>query len=353
MNVLVDCERQQVRIREVAIVVRFLLAAHRARLVAAGIVEARFLHDAAAALDQLDLARDLVIDRAFDEPEGIHVLDLAARAVLAPALVAHGDVRVAAERALLHVAVADPEVAHQRVDLLHVRDRLAGRAQVRLGNDLEKRRPRPIEVDSARAAEPLVQGLAGVFLEVRARDADDLARPVLEQDLDRAVLDDGLLVLADLVALRQVRVEVVLAREDRSPRDRRADRKPELDGHAHGLAIQHGKHARIAEVHQVGLRVRRAAIGRRRAREDLRARRELRVDLEADDCFPLDGHGAHANAGGSRRCQSVARCQACAAASRRSSEKCGPMTCSPTGNPSTSPQGTETAGRPARFAPIV
>ena len=37
-------DRQQVRIREVAIVVRFLLAPHRARLVAAGVVEPRLLH---------------------------------------------------------------------------------------------------------------------------------------------------------------------------------------------------------------------------------------------------------------------------------------------------------------------
>ena len=180
----------------------------------------------------------------------------------------------------------------------------------------------------------------------------DLARAVLEQDLDVAVLDDRLLVLADLVALRQVRIEVILAREDRAARHAGADGEPEHDCHAHGFAVQHRQHAGVAEVHEVRLDVRRRAVGGRRAGEDLRARRELRVDLEADDGFPFHG-GAHANAGGMRRCQSVARCQACAAASSRSSAKCGPMICSPTGRPSTRPQGTDTAGSPARLAPIV
>ncbi len=35
------------------------------------------------------------------------------------------------------------------------------------------------------------------------------------------------------------------------------------------------------------------------------------------------------------------------------SEWCGPITCSPTGRPSTEPAGIDTAGLPARFAGIV
>ena len=133
---------------------------------------------------------------------------------------AHRHVGVAAERAFLHVAVADLEVAHQRVDLLHVRDRFLRRAHVGLGDDLEQRRAGAIEVDARQAVEVLVQRLAGVLFEVRARDADRLARAVVEHDLERALLDDRLLVLADLVALRQIGIEVVLAREHRAVRDR-------------------------------------------------------------------------------------------------------------------------------------
>ena len=81
---LVDHQRQQVRVGEVAVVVRLFLGAHRARLAAVRVVEARLLHDLAAALDQLDLALDLVVDRALDEAERVEVLDLGARAELLP-----------------------------------------------------------------------------------------------------------------------------------------------------------------------------------------------------------------------------------------------------------------------------
>ena len=73
---------QEIGIREVAIVVRFLLAAHRPRLFAIGIVEPRLLHDLAAALDELDLPRGLDLDGLLDEPERVQVLELGARAEL-------------------------------------------------------------------------------------------------------------------------------------------------------------------------------------------------------------------------------------------------------------------------------
>ena len=256
---VVDHERQQVRIREIAVVVRLFLRAHRARLAAIRVVQARFLHDLAAALDQLDLALDLVVDRALDEAERIEVLDLGARAELLLALRPHGDVRVAAERAFLHVAVADLEVAHQRVDLLHVRHGFLRRAHVGLRDDLEQRRSRAVEVDARKPVEILVQRLARVLLEVGAGDADALRRAVLEQHVEPARLHHRQLVLADLVALRQVRIEVVLAREDRAARDRRAGREPEPHGHAHGVEVEHRQHARIPEVNEVGLGVRRGA----------------------------------------------------------------------------------------------
>ena len=199
---------------------------------------------------------------------------------------AHRDVGVAAERAFLHVAVADLQVPHQRVDLLQVRDRFLRRAHVGLGDDFQQRRAGAIQVDARLALKVFVQRLAGVLFEVRARDADSLARAVVEHDLQPAFLHDRLLVLADLIALRQIGIEVVLAREHRAARDRRADREAELHRHAHRVAIQHRQHARIAEVDEIRLRVRRSAVGSRRAREDLAARRELRVDLQTDDSFP-------------------------------------------------------------------
>ena len=77
---------------------------------------------------QLDLPLDLVVDRFLDEAKRVEVLDLRACAELLLTLGAHRDVGVTAERTFLHVAVADIEVAHEGMDLLHVRHGLLGRA---------------------------------------------------------------------------------------------------------------------------------------------------------------------------------------------------------------------------------
>jgi hypothetical protein len=56
------------------------------------------------------------------------------------------------------------------MDLTHVGGRFGGAAHSGLGHDLEQRRAGTVQVDAARAMEVLVQRLAGVFLEMRARD---------------------------------------------------------------------------------------------------------------------------------------------------------------------------------------
>ena len=179
------------------------------------------------------------------------------------------------------------EIAHQRVHLLQIRDRLLGRAHMRLGDDLDQRRAGAIQIHAGQAREALVQRLAGVLFQVRARDPDALDRCRPRARCRRAAADDRQLVLADLVALGQIRIEVILAREHRAPRDARVDRQPELHRHAHRLGVEHRQHARIGQVDQVGLSVGRRAVGGRRAREDLRARRKLGMDLQPDDGFPF------------------------------------------------------------------
>ena len=78
-------------------------------------------------------------------------------------------------------------------------------------------RLRSIEVHSLGVGQAVVQALARVLFHVQARDADALG-PVRALDLNVAVLGDRLVVLRNLVALGQVGIEVVLAREDRLSR---------------------------------------------------------------------------------------------------------------------------------------
>ena len=168
---------QQVRVREIAVVVGLFLGAHGAGLVLVRVVEPGLLDHLAAALDEVDLALDLEADGLVQKAEGVDVLDLGAGAEFLLALRAHRDVGIHPERALLHVAVADADPAHDLVDLLRVGHGLFRRAHVRLGDDLQQRGAGAVQVDAGQAVEVLVQGLAGVLLQVGAGDADLLTAP--------------------------------------------------------------------------------------------------------------------------------------------------------------------------------
>ncbi len=146
---------------------------------------------------------------------------------------------------------------------------------IRLAHDLDERRAGAIEIDERNVA--FVQQLAGVFLHVNAQNA---------HAENFAAGRERLVELRDLIALRQVGVEVVLAREDRRAVNLATGRQPHADRQLDGLAIEHGQRAGIAETNRTDLRIRRSAERRRTAAENFRARLQTRMDFEADDGFP-------------------------------------------------------------------
>ena len=96
----------------------------------------------------------------------------------------------------------------------------------------------------------VVDRLAGVLLEVDALDADLAGDAGGEVDEDLALADDRVVELADLVALRQVGVEVVLAVEARDEVDLRLE--PQAGAHRLLDAVvvddrQHARHGRVDE----------------------------------------------------------------------------------------------------------
>ena len=184
----------------------------------------------AAAQDRL-LAGELGADAAFDEAEGVHVLQLGLHPELLAADGAQRDVGVAAQRALLHVHVGDAEHAHRGAQQPQPLAGGLGGAQVGLGDDLRERGAAAVEVDDRGIGAVDAPGgadvheLGGVLLEVHAVDAH---LPESPAKAERQV------VLGDLVALGKVGVEVVLAMEDRPRRElgaeREADHQPEVHG---------------------------------------------------------------------------------------------------------------------------
>ena len=182
---------------------------------------------------------------------------------LARAHRADGDVGVAAQRALLHVHVADAELAQRRAQQPQPLAGLLGRAHVGLGDDLDQRRAAAVEVDDRglgavdAPAGARVDELGRVLLEVHAMDAHVAQPPAPAQ---------GLVVLGDLVALGVVGIEVVLAVEDRPRRQLAAQRQPDQQAVVDRLGVGHRQRAGQAEADRAGARVRRLAEATARSR---------------------------------------------------------------------------------------
>ncbi len=197
----------------------------------------------------------------------------------------------------------------------------------------------PERLKSTRLASRVVDVLAGVLLHVDAREPHALGVAV-HRDLDRAAGADRQLVLADLIALGEIGIEVVLARPPAALGDAAAGGEAGTHRELDDPPIQHRQHAGHAEADGAGVMVGRRAELRRAAAEDLRFGQQLGVDLEADDGLPVAERRAlrgvaHAlTTSGRRRCQSVAASYARATRRTASSPNGGPTICRPIGRPS-------------------
>ena len=89
-------------------------------------------------------------------------------------------------------------------------------------------------------------------------------------DLDAPVGRERLVELRDLISLRQIGIEIVLAREDRRRVDRAAERERGAHRQLDGVLVEHRQRAGQRETHRAGVRVRRRAEIRGAAAEDLR-----------------------------------------------------------------------------------
>src|SRR5690606_9442974 len=290
---LVKFQGQKVRIGEVAVVVRLFLGTHRTRLALAGIEQARLLFDHAAVLQYGDLPACLGLDGLADEAYGIDVLDLAAGAegLAGPA---NRDVDVRPQGTLVHVPVTSAEIAQDGAQLGQIGLGLIGRAHVGLGNYLHQRHARPVEVHIGHGRMLVMHGLARILFQMQAfyADLDVLVlalavRP--DRDDDRAFADDGLLELRDLVALGQVRIEIVLPVEYGFQIDPGLEPQPGADRLADALLVDDRQRARHGRVDQGHIGIGRSAEGCRGSRKEFCLRGDLRMNLPADNDLPVAG----------------------------------------------------------------
>ena len=90
---------------------------------------------------------------------------------------------------------------------------------------------------------------------MRARDANSFFVAIRVSNEHFAVLDDRQFHLTDLIALRQIRIKVVLASKHRTTRNGRVDGEPKHRGHSHHLFVQDWQNTRVAKVNQASLRI--------------------------------------------------------------------------------------------------
>ena len=148
---------------------RIFLAAHRVSFAGIRIEQDGRLLNFTAIFQSVDLPLYFVVDGLLHEFERVEILDLATRAQFRTGMT-HRHINVAAERAFLHVAVADTNPAHQRMQCFGVRYCFGSGAHIRLGNDLQQRRSGAIQVDAGHALMIFVQRLACIFLQMGAGD---------------------------------------------------------------------------------------------------------------------------------------------------------------------------------------
>ena len=130
---------------------------------------------------------------------------------------AHRDVDVGAQVALLHVAVAGAEIAQDRAELGHIgacassAERMSGFDTISISATPERLRSTKLMVGCWSCSD-----LPASCSRCRRSMPTVIVSPARARRRDLALADDRLLVLADLVALRQVGIEVVLPVEDRA-----------------------------------------------------------------------------------------------------------------------------------------
>ena len=145
----------------------------------------------------------------------------------------------------------------------------------------------------------IVQRLAGVLFEMQTLDANGDALRRRHIDDHFALADDRMLELRNLIALRQVGIEIILAIENRPMVDLRLQAQSGAHRLADAFLIDHRQHTRHGRIDERNMIVRRAAIFRRGAGKELGVARHLRMDFHTDDDFPVAGR-AFDEFGGSR-----------------------------------------------------
>ncbi len=134
-----------------------------------------------------------------------------------------------------------------------------------------------------------MQRFAGVLLEMQALDADLDLLGRRDIDDDDALADDRALILRDLIALRQIGIEIIFPVEDGAEIDLRLEAEPAAHRLGDAFLIDDGQHAGHGGIDERDMGIGLAAEFRRGAGKELRLGDDLGMGLDADDDLPIAG----------------------------------------------------------------
>ena len=276
---------------------RFFFGTHGACFVLVRIIEASFLIHGATGLNNCDLALGFIVNRRLDEAHRVHVLDLAACAEMREILRFHvflilprttnRHVHIGPQVAVLHVAVTGAQIAQQLAQFGHVGCGFFRATDIRAGDDLHQSNACTVVIHERHVWIHVMHGFARVLFKVDTFNAHLACNARLHIDDDFAFAHDRVIELRNLIALWQIRVEIVLAIKGRL----QVNLCLEAQSGAHCLLNtelidnrQHSGHRRVNERH-VGVWL--CAKLRGGPREEFRIRAHLRMDFHPDHEFPV------------------------------------------------------------------
>ena len=173
----VQFQRRKVRLGEVSVIVRLFLAPHGKSAPFGFVPEARFLDDPAAFGNDPHLSFDFIVQSFLQKAKRIQVLYFNLSAECVRPFWPDRHVGIAPKAAFLHVAVADAQIQQSPAQVGHIVVGFLTAAKVRLADDFDQRDPAAIEVHVGLAVgigHPVMNGLAGILLEVESRDSERL-----------------------------------------------------------------------------------------------------------------------------------------------------------------------------------
>ena len=165
-------------------------------------------------------------------------------------------VHVSPQVAVLHVTVAGAEIAQDLTQLRHISRCFFWAADVRAGHNFHQRHAGPVQVHEGHVRVHVMYGFACVLFEVDTFHTDIAGRAVAKFNQDFAFAHNRVVQLGNLIALRQIWVEIVLAVKSREKVDLSFQAQTCPHGLCHTFLIDDGQHAGHACVHKGHVAVR-------------------------------------------------------------------------------------------------